>query len=155
MDPNVDTPPTANNPGSPHEVPSSTSTTPQGPLRIHRINPNYFHLRCSHIPTTPLNMFERGRVHLKYYGLLTASVFAGCDRSVEEDEVFMVKEGGKEVWYIHRSVGELPAHVGEDQWSNTKRLRSSTFCRSPLLFTSVLPRDPSKSFPLRRCRDSV
>ena len=107
MDPNVDSVPPAHSPAPPHAVPSASPPSAQGPTRLYRINPNTFHLRCFNIPTTPLNMFERGRVHLRYYGLLRASVFAGCDCSAEEDEVFSLKEGGKEVWYIQRSVGEL------------------------------------------------
>jgi hypothetical protein len=93
-------------PPPPHNtVPQPSPASAPGPGRVYRIHPNTFNARCFNIPSTPLNMFERGRMQLRYYGLLRASVFAGCDRSAEEDEVFSLKEGGVEKWYIHRPVG--------------------------------------------------
>src|ERR1700761_4772581 len=107
MDPISDTHTSSPHPIPSHTIPTTGPASAQGPPRIYRLSPTAFVNRCHNIPTTSLNLFERGRVQLRYYELLKTSVYAGCDRVVEDNEVFNVKEGGKEVWYIQRSIGTL------------------------------------------------
>ena len=112
MDPVSDTHTPNPRPIPSHTVPETGPASAQGPPRIYRLSSTAFADRCHHIPTTSLNLFERERVQLRYYELLKTSVYAGCDRVVEDNEVFAVKEGGKEAWYIQRSIGTL-MHTGQ------------------------------------------